>query len=442
MNTFNHLATTMKTTMKLVTVGILIFICLVPSFFVWILLSERTARQDEAKQEIISKWGSSQIIAGPILSLPYSSITVDSQGLEHESSGILNILPQKLNHTATIDPEVRSRGIFDAVVYKTKIDGRGSFAMPDFEHISIKASDIEWDKAYVAISISDTRGIVQQMNLQWGGSNIPFEPGAKNTILGGSGVHAFVPLDPSKKSFDFSYLIDLLGSEQLEFLPLGSETTVDVKSNWSSPSFTGAYLPSEREIVADGFSANWSVSSFGRSYPQQWVDREIDQQSILDSRFGVSLIQNVDFYTKIDRTLKYAIMFIAITFLAFFLFEILSKIKIHPFQYLLVGFALALFYLLLLSFSERFGFFPAYIISTIATIGLITSYSAKVLRANKKALIVSGLLLLLYSYLYVIVQLEDLALLYGSILLFILLALTMYLTRNIDWYQIDSDGQN
>ncbi len=227
------------------------------------------------------------------------------------------------------------------------------------------------------------------------------------------------------------------GSEQLEFLPLGGETKVDIKSRWSSPSFTGAYLPNTREVT-DGFSANWSISSFGRSYPQQWVDGETDQQTILNARFGVSLIQSVDFYTKIDRTIKYAVMFIAITFLAFFLFEILSKIKIHPFQYLLVGFALALFYLLLLSFSERFGFLPAYVISTMATIGLIASYSAKVLKANKKASIVSALLALLYSYLYVIVQLEDLALFYGSILLFALLALTMYLTRNIDWYRIDA----
>ena len=162
---------------------------------------------------------------------------------------------------------------------------------------------------------------------------------------------------------------------------------------------------------------------------------------LLDSSFGVSLIQGVDFYTKINRTIKYAVMFIAITFLAFFLFEVLSKIRIHPFQYLLVGFALALFYLLLLSLSERFGFLPAYVISTIAIIGLITSYSAKVLKANKTAFIVSGLLFLLYSYLYIIVQLEDLALLYGSILLFVLLSLTMYLTRNIDWYQVDAGEQ-
>lgn len=426
-----------STTAKLLTVGVLIFICLVPSFFVWILLAERTNRQDEAKKDITSKWGSSQIIAGPILSLPYYKASVDTQGLKHETSGVLNVLPKKLNHIATIDPEIRSRGIFDAVVYKTKIDGQGTFAMPDLQHVNISSHDIQWNKAYVSIAISDTRGIVQQVNLQWAGSNIPFESGSKNTIIGESGIHAFVPVDTFKKSFEFAYSLNLQGSEQLEFLPLGSETKIDMKSNWSSPSFTGAYLPIERNVDS-GFSANWSVSSFGRSYPQQWLDREVEQQNLLNSRFGVSLIQSIDFYKKIDRTIKYAIMFIAITFLAFFLFEVLNKLRIHPFQYLLVGFALALFYLLVLSFSERFGFLPAYIISTLATIGLITSYSAKVLRANKKALIIAGLLFLLYLYLYVIVQLEDLALLYGSILLFVLLALSMYLTRNIDWYQIDA----
>ena len=428
------------TTTKLLVVGVLIVVCLVPSLFVFILLSERTDRQEEAKKDITDKWGSNQLIIGPILSLPYHKSSVDPQGFTHESSGVINTLPKKLNHNASIEPEIRSRGIFEAVVYNTSIEGDGVFEMPDLSYTSVRLNEIQWDKAYISMGITDTRGITQQINLKWNNADIAFEPGSKNPIAGASGVHAFVPLDTAKKTFDFTYTFDIRGSEKLEFLPLGGETKVDIKSNWSSPSFTGAYLPNERDVT-DGFSASWSVSSFGRSYPQQWTDSEVNEQMLLDSSFGVSLIQGVDFYTKINRTIKYAVMFIAITFLAFFLFEVLSKIRIHPFQYLLVGFALALFYLLLLSLSERFGFLPAYVISTIATIGLITSYSAKVLKANKKAFIVSGLLFLLYSYLYIIVQLEDLALLYGSILLFVLLALTMYLTRNIDWYQVDAGEQ-
>lgn len=428
------------TTAKLIIVGILIGICLVPSLFVLILLSERTDRQEEAKTEIAGKWGSSQLISGPILSVPYYKSSIDQQGVKHESSGVLNVLPHKLSYNASIEPEVRSRGIFEAVVYKTNIEGQGTFEIPDLSYVSVRPSEIQWDKAYVSIGITDTRGIVQQVNLKWNNADFVFEPGSKNPIAGVSGVHAFVPVNAGKKSFDFAYTFGIRGSEQLEFLPLGGETKVALTSSWNSPSFTGAYLPDEH-TVADGFSARWSVSSFGRSYPQQWLDAEVSLDTLSSSRFGVSLIQGVDFYTKINRTIKYAIMFIAITFMTFFLFEVLAKLRIHPFQYLLVGFALALFYLLLLSLSERFGFLPAYVISTLATIGLITSYSAKVLRAQKKALIVAGLLFLLYSYLYVIVQLEDLALLYGSLLLFALLALTMYLTRNIDWYQIDSSEQ-
>lgn len=424
-------------TSKLFIIGVLVVLCLVPTFFVWIILSERTNRQEEAKKEITDKWGASQIISGPILSLPYTKTFIDPQGLKHESSGVLNVLPQRLIHDATIDPEIRSRGIFDAVVYTTKIDGHGAFTLPNFAYTNVTSGDIQWDKAYVAMGITDTRGIVQQVALRWNESTIEFEPGSKNPVVGPSGIHAFTPIDMSKKSFEFAYSFDVTGSEKLEFLPLGSETEVNVRSSWSSPSFTGAYLPNERDVAKD-FSARWTVSSFGRSYPDQWVDSEVTAETLSNSRFGVSLIQNVDFYTKIDRTIKYAVMFIAITFMAFFLFEVLSKLKIHPFQYLLVGFALALFYLLLLSLSERLGFLPAYVISTLATIGLITSYTAKVLRASTKALVVAGLLFLLYSYLAIIVQLEDLALLYGSVLLFVLLALTMYLTRNIDWYQIDA----
>ena len=249
-----------------------------------------------------------------------------------------------------------------------------------------------------------------------------------------------MPFNVQNKEFNFSFEFSLNGSETLEFLPLGNETQVEVQSDWNNPSFVGSYLPNERTLDT-GFLASWSISSLGRSYPHKWLDGEIDKETILASRFGVSLLQGVDFYAKVSRTVKYAIMFIGITFMAFFLFEVLSKLKIHPFQYLLIGFALALFYLLLLSLSERIGFFSAYAVSTLATVGLITTYSVHVLRAHKKAFIIAGLLVLLYSYLYVIVQLEDLALLYGSMLLFILLALTMYLTRNIDWYQIDRGEQ-
>lgn len=424
-------------TFKLVIVGILAFVCLVPTFFMWALLSERTDRKNEAKKEITEKWGASQVIAGPILSLPYSKTTVDAQGFRRESSGVLNVLPQKLVHDGDMEPEIRSRGIFEAVVYKTKIRGQGTFQLPDFAYLNVKPAGIQWNKAYIAMGITDTRGIAEQASLQWNGSAISFEPGIKNPAAGTNGMHAFVPIDPSRKSFNFSYAFGLNGSEKLEFLPLGNDTEVSIKSAWSSPSFTGAYLPDKREI-AENFSANWTVSSFGRSYPNQWIDSEVTAETLSASRFGVSLIQNVDFYTQTDRAIKYAIMFIAITFLTFFLFEVLAKLKIHPFQYLLVGFALALFYLLLLSISERLGFLAAYGISTFATVCLITVYSAKVLRANKKALIMAALLFLLYTYLYIIVQLEDMALMSGSVLLFVLLALAMYMTRNIDWYRIDS----
>ncbi|MDP3963760.1 MAG: cell envelope integrity protein CreD [bacterium] len=426
---------------KLLVVGALIFICLVPTFFVGFLLSERENRQKEVIGEIADRWGLSQVVAGPVLFLPYRTVVVDGQGVRSEKTGVLNVLPNTLTYDAVVDPEIRSRGIFDAIVYKSLIKGSGTFTVPDLSYLAVLPNEIQWDKAYVAIGITDTRGITEQVNLQWNGSPVHFEPGSKNNLVGDNGIHAFVPLKAGGEFAEFAFAFNVQGSEELAFAPLGSETKVHVRSGWNSPSFIGAYLPAEH-AVANGFSADWSVSSFGRSYPQQWLDREVERQTLMDSTFGVSLIQSVDFYTMISRTIKYAIMFIAITFMAFFLFEILSKLKIHPFQYLLVGFALALFFLLLLSLSERFGFLAAYAISTIAIIGLITSYSAKVLRAHKKALTVAALLFLLYSYLYVIVQLEDLALLYGSILLFMLLALTMYLTRNIDWYRIETGEQN
>ena len=190
-------------TFKLVIVGVLIIVCVVPSFFVMLLLSERTNRQGEAVKEITDKWGGSQVIAGPILSLPYYKVTIDSSGYKHESSGVMNVLPQKLHYNAAINPEIRSRGIFDAVIYKTTIDGEGSFLMPDLQYSTIKTGDIQWDKVFIAIGISDTRGIVREINLQWNGASRVFEPGAKNPAVGLGGIHAFVPIDISKKSFVF-----------------------------------------------------------------------------------------------------------------------------------------------------------------------------------------------------------------------------------------------
>lgn len=229
----------------------------------------------------------------------------------------------------------------------------------------------------------------------------------------------------------------LKGVKELEFIPLGADTKVEINSSWNSPGFIGSFLPEKSSISDDGFNAEWKVSSFGRSYPQHWSGDSLSFRDIESSSFGVRLFDSINFYEKITRSAKYAIMFIVLTFLAFFLFEVFSKLKIHPLQYLLIGISLVLFYLLLLSLSEHIGFLFAYLTASVATITLVSVYSLSLLEKSIHAFIIAAILSALYTYLYILLQLESFSLLIGSVFLFAIIALVMYLTRKIDWYSTE-----
>jgi inner membrane protein len=293
----------------------------------------------------------------------------------------------------------------------------------------------------VGIAISDTRGIEKQISLTSGDASIPFVPGSDLPVLDGAGLHAAIPLALLRKDVPFSFAVAVKGSEGIAFAPVGKESTIALTSSWTSPKFSGAFLPTDRSVTDSGFSAEWRISSFGRSYPQVWQGSEVGFERVLSSTAGADLYEQTDFYTKIDRSIKYAILFIAVTFLVLFLFETLARIRIHPLQYLLVGAALALFYLLLLSFSEQIGFFVAYLLATLMTAFLISLYCARVLGAKGRAFGMFAMLIALYGYLYFVLLLEDYALLFGSLLIFVLLATVMYLTRNVNWFEIAKKKQ-
>jgi inner membrane protein len=243
-------------------------------------------------------------------------------------------------------------------------------------------------------------------------------------------------MDSSLAKMPFAFEIHLKGSGGIAFAPLGKETVLSVSSPWQTPSFMGAFLPSSRELDASGFKAEWEISSFGRSYPQTWNEGDVSLEKLVDSAAGVDLHEQVGLYTKIFRSIKYAILFILITFASFFLFEVLSGVRIHPMQYFFIGAALALFYLLLLSLAEQIGFPWAYTIAAGMTAGLIAVYSSFVLHSRQRAMPIFGMLAALYGYLYFVLILEDYALLFGSFLVFALLATIMYLTRNLDWFSL------
>jgi inner membrane protein len=293
-------------------------------------------------------------------------------------------------------------------------------------------------EAFLAVGVMDMRGIKNNIVIKWDDVSYAMEPGVEHADMIQSGIHVKIPLsttDLDHKNHSFSLTLNLNGSGRLDFLPLGKRTDIRLSSSWNSPSFEGAFLPEEREISQAGFTAHWKVLHLNRNYPQQWTDNRYD---ISASAFGVNLLLPVNEYQKITRTTKYAILFIALTFLVFYMIEIMGRRRVHAIQYLLVGFALSLFYALLLSLSEHLPFGLAYCIAGAACTLCITGYARGVLRSIRLAALVGGLIGVLYGFLYVVLQQEDYALLMGSVGLFAILAALMYITRRIDWYAMEA----
>ncbi|MDF2379541.1 MAG: cell envelope integrity protein CreD [Candidatus Gracilibacteria bacterium] len=428
---------------KILFIGILMLILLIPLGMITDLTYERESRFNDAVWEVSDKWGSQQQVIGPILSIPYFTETRDKDGKIQRTEDIATFLPEKLEVTGNIIPEVRSRGIFDVVLYKNALDFKTQFEFPKIADLNLQENNFLWDQATVSLGIPDMRGIKEDLSFNWQNQTLNFSPGADNFKLFSSGIHGKIPnlLTQRADSYELNFKINLNGSQEFEVAPIGKETTVAINSNWENPSFIGAFLPSEHDISEEGFTSNWEVSYFGRGYPQQWKNLSSGsvRETVVNSMFGVKLLIPIDFYQKNTRSIKYGILFILLTFTTFFLFEVLNKLKIHPLQYLFVGFSMCVFYLLLLSLSEHINFTGAYILSTIGTVSLISGYCMKILKNKARGLIMCLLTSLIYIYLFILLQLEDYALLIGSLSLFGVLATVMYLTRNIDWYQVKEE---
>jgi len=410
-------------TFKVLAIAVIGGACLVASLAVLGLVGERQDTGRKAAEEIALVWSGRQTLVGPML-IKQTLVA----GLPREDY----VLPHSLRYETTLVPEVRSRGIFKTVVYKSAVKIKGEFKRGDLAPIFGNTQ-----KALLSVGISDTRGIERQFDINWNGATFPFEPGAGVDMQDMSGLHATVPLQSATENMPFSFEVELKGSEGFSVAPLGRETSFTIASAWQTPKFVGAFLPSSYKVSEDGFNAEWRISSFGRSYPQTFDTKDVGFDQVLLSAAGADLHQVIDIYDMVFRSVKYAVLFIVITFAAFFLFDILGGIRVHPIQYLLIGVALALFYLLLLSFSERIGFSASYALATVMTAGLVTFYSSFVLKSGKRAFLIGAILVALYGYLYLILQLEDFALLAGSLLLFLLLGGTMYVTRNIDWFSLE-----
>ena len=420
-------------------IGVLILLLLIPLAMVGMLVGEREATRFVVEREVAEKWGSEQSLVGPILSVPYRyrTVGVDREVVTHV--GHTRFLPSTLGIEGNVRPEIRYRGIYEVALYDVGLKWEGEFERPDLGIWKIPFEDVLWDEAVLVVGIPDLRGIKRAVVARWGDEALTFEPGPGAVALRGSGIHARVPhlerAAPGER-VPFSFELDLNGSRELLFAPLGKETRLSLSSTWPSPSFTGKFLPDSRELRPNGFTAEWNISYLTRPYPQEWKDNEVTADLLGQWTSGVTLFQPVDSYAKTSRTIKYGVLFLFMTFAVYFLFEVLGRMRIHPFQYLLVGFALCLFYLLLLSLSEHLGFGRSYLLASAGTVGLIASYSGSVLGSVRRAGAIGAGLSGLYAYLYVLLQLEDYALVLGSLGLFALLAAAMALTRRVDWYAV------
>jgi inner membrane protein len=427
--------------LKLFLIGVLMVLLLVPLVMVRQLVHERQARRSSAVFEVASTWGASQRLGGPVLTVPYVQRGKDEKGRVIAWTALAHFLPETLAIEGRVAPERRTRGIFEVVVYRADLHWKGTFARPSFDGWRIAPEDVLWQDAYLTVGVPDMRGIRSSVALTWGNRELQLAPGGAQPGLWDSGLRVAIPglaEAGEGKTTAFAFDLGLNGSESLRFLPMGKQTTVALKSGWPDPGFTGAFLPERRTVTGLGFEALWNVAYFGRGYPQRWRADEAEQVAasrlVNDSAFGVDLLLPVDAYLKTERSVKYGVLFLLLTFLTFFLYEVFNPFNLHPLQYLLVGSALCLFYLLLLSISEHVPFGLSYGIAGAATVLLIGGYSAAILRGRLRALLMTVVLGGLYGYLYILLQAEDYALLLGSIGLFLILALVMYVTRRIDWY--------
>ena len=448
-----------STMLKLAVIGFLVLVLLIPVGMLQSLITERESTRNMAIAEVSSKWGYEQTIGGPVLSVPYEDTFKDEKGRVQTQTLHAHFLPDDLQFDGTVQPQKRNRGIFVVMLYNTRLTVRARFKKPSVVGLGLKDGQMQWDKAFLSLGISDMKGIRNAVTFRVNNQTLEAQPGISGSDILTSGVN--VPLTLNADSYTVESVINLNGSTQLSFLPYGKETRVRLQSPWPTPSFIGSFLPDGRRVTPNGFEANWKVLQFNRNFPQQGIGNFLSYatpanevmyadgerpgeyrsapkptyQPIDQPTFGVKLLLPVDEYQKTMRSAKYGIMFVILTFVAFFFVEILDRRRIHPIQYLLVGFAICLFYLLLLSISEHISFDGAYLIGSAIILTLITFYVRYVFHNLRLTILFSAVLALLYGFFYSLLQLEDYSLLLGSFGLLLILGVIMYLTRNVNWYR-------
>ena len=438
-------------TARMLMIGFLIIILLIPLTYIESLIRERSERQKSVVNEINQKWGNEVLLYGPILKVPYKTYTEklltnsETQKVTKETISHTNyayFFPEELAIKSEINPEIKKRGIYKTSVYKSDMNISGFFTKPNFTNLEVEDKDVLWEKSTIIIKTSNLKGINNHVEISLNSNSYAFVPKYEeqiknNLINNNKTLHKLETSYLQKEDItlnnkqNFSIELTISGSQQFNIIPIGKQTTLNVKSNWKTANFIGEFLPfNSDKITEDGFDAKWKILHINRPFSQEYIKY---LPNLNEFAFGVNFKIPIDEYQKSERSAKYGFLVIALTFLIFFLIQSISKINIHPFQYLMIGLALTMFYTLLISISEHSNFFNAYLIASISVIVLITLYSKSILKTFKFPLFIGVSLVALYSFIFVIIQLESYALLVGSLGLFAILSAIMYASRKIEW---------
>jgi inner membrane protein len=413
-----------------ITAG-LIGIMMIPTVFISDLVHERQARNESVVKEVDSRWAMAQTLTGPYIYLPYKKFVVDASNKPALVTSHLLMLPDSKQVDGRIDHELRERSIYKVLLYRASISDQGNFILQLPKDIA--PDQIQWADAKICFGISDFKGIEERLVIRFNGSDNELSPGLPTDDADEKGLSAPIVISALDmgKTLNYQIHLKIKGSEVLHFVPLGGNSHYTLESTWPSPSFDGNNLPSERTVSEKGFAAVWNFNKANLPFGTVLNDFKFDQSAIA---FGVTMVQPADQYAKTNRSIKYAILIIGLTFSLFFIIELMQHKPIHPVQYVLIGLGLVIFYSLLLAISEFLDFDYAYLIASVGTILLIGLYAKSHFKSWKSSGIFSGVLTLLYGFIFVLIRLEDTALLVGSIGLFIILALTMYASKKVNWY--------
>ncbi|MDG2004662.1 MAG: cell envelope integrity protein CreD [Novosphingobium sp.] len=449
--------------MKLLFAALVGFVLMIPLMMVYALVWDRQDQSNTAQASINAGWGGAQVIAGPLVVVPYK--TTEQQNVEQDGKTTVRtveverqlfISPTENRLESAIEPKKRRKSIYSSVLFEAEIKGKASFELPaDLERFGVVREKLLWDRAELRMGASDARGLTKGGKLLANGEALAVQPGKGPAATSGQGFFAFLPWDGGER-LEIDYSFGLRGSRALSLVPRGGQTSWQVASSWASPSFGGDFLPEDREISDSGFKASYTVDKLALGKPPVSSDDlgppQIDESGKANlyssaSRYEnsgggqslavtVGLVEPVDLYSKVDRSVKYGFLFIGFTFLAFLLFDVVAGARVASAEYLLTGAGLVLFFVLLLAFAEVIGFTAAYLVASGGVIGLLTAYSAAVLKSWKRARFIGALLVGLYALLFVLLNLEAWSLLIGSVLLFVALAGVMYATRGVDWSSV------